>query len=557
MKAFFPAFLFLLLPSYALAEDRPVSIMVDLNLSLKEVKAAKEAAKFRNEEMVVIPDLSSIETDQSKFASFNKLRAAFSDADSKLHCLIEKKSDCKLAVGETKESLTQKRSGFKGELLKIVSAADPRFVNSNGKPETIKRVLEKELEKAGSKRKVGSLIISGHSGVSGFGGIAGELSKAELTEINENNPQAKDAMSSVKDVMLWGCYTAGVRSAATDYLALFPNARSIAGFDGRAPTENNSQNMAYLKGFLTQVETVSRSLKGGCDPNDPKRIKEGFGRIMGDLNQMNSAFYIRNECRAEDEGKANSYYFKKDKAECFSDLVKRCQNPDGTDSEEVKKFLAEYANVVKKFGGCLKESVNISPSENIPLPPNLTGPGGNGLPTIMRDPFTESFTSHQLKNEDFETEVAWPDASTGRIKSVYDKMNELSFCPNSSLKDLFGDQQVAENQINAILYLRKFPVFMVNWFKANSEIIQNYNKTAQPENQIRLTEKSSRCEVVQAVRKFETYLAKRNVGSGSVRAPASGPPGPPPKMDPEMLLGLKLHELKSLQSGDFSLRWVD
>lgn len=142
---------------------------------------------------------------------------------------------------------------------------------------------------AESNEKIGTLVISGHSGFDGFQG------ETNLTltqnELNQLVGLTNNLFSETKHVLLMGCYS-NTLSANKNWRTsdFFKNATLIGGFGGRAPLRNQSASSNYIKETLLTADKLDLKLIQAKSSNQisPDLIKEFFQSLKS-LQQTFSA----------------------------------------------------------------------------------------------------------------------------------------------------------------------------------------------------------------------------------------------------------------------------
>ena len=160
-------------------------LMIDLNLNLNEVRAAREAAHFRGENLVVVPNLS----DEKRVH---------------LHHLGSKIEDIGSEISSYEVNGKSVPSALRVELQTLTEEMDTeREQHPLGIPEIYGAISQIE----NSDELVDAFIISGHSNGSLYtGSMAGNhrFTLSDLEYIFNNHPRSKTAL---KSIYLWGCYT--------------------------------------------------------------------------------------------------------------------------------------------------------------------------------------------------------------------------------------------------------------------------------------------------------------------------------------------------------------
>lgn len=199
--------------------------------------------------------------------------------------------------------------------------------------ETVKAALS-QIKASGAKPV--SLVVSGHDGGGTFAGDSGATSRADLTQIfNDDFPEFKPALESL---YLLGCYT-GVKYEVFSWMSTFPNLRLIGGYEGSAPLSSRPAGHDYVRSLMLQERGLAASA-------DAARLRASLERIPN-MSALNSAVVVRADNCVDESKNPQDFYFRPK-----ASGADRFQVLDSKDCvEKIKQLKVNTAEFVKYFNG--------------------------------------------------------------------------------------------------------------------------------------------------------------------------------------------------------------
>ena len=277
---------------------KPVVFMVNLNYSRQEMEAAQKVAESRGQEFVTIPPAEIIRAADRNFVEGEALKRELKknrgtlteqDAESVFYTLnylasftdpeARKKYENQVFNTPEKKALADKFSkkftAYNAEKQKI-KAMEKALPNIRTQLEEISAKLKTD------KKKVDSMVISGHSNGTNLSGESGlMLNRNDFVDIQKKYPDM-----SPRHLLLMGCYTA-TDQARKSWREGFPKASLIAGFDNIAPLRTRPASSAYIIETMATADRLDREqLANGIKPE--KQIQEAF-KALESFRQTNAS----------------------------------------------------------------------------------------------------------------------------------------------------------------------------------------------------------------------------------------------------------------------------
>lgn len=282
-------------------------LFLDMNMSSKEIAAARKGAEARGEKLIVLPLISEssrkiIETAQGKVYQHSGFLATRCGQDTQGRTDLAKVNP---ALYNQCEQAKEKEHAAKDELTKLKKQhLKPLDQNS----------LQQELKKLKDQGvNLTSLVISGHDGHGSFFGVNGYFTATDFGKaFKENAPLG----NNIRSLALWGCDSAGPNDSIYQWQPMLPNLEIIAGFDGVAPSNERKAGHDYLENFLKQEKKLT-AIK------DQEALKAAFKRIEG-VNVVTASM-----CTEKNFVSSTKKSFN------IKERVDRCLGPEG--AEKIKK----------------------------------------------------------------------------------------------------------------------------------------------------------------------------------------------------------------------------
>jgi len=246
-----------LLVEYARADI----LFLDLNVSESEVAAARRAAKVRNEEVHVIPEIPSA------------IRKQIWALDHRVYLNQQKTKSLRKKAG----ALAPESAKAKQMLAQIESLEQEikDLLSTRGKVAETVRKNEKDIDREirdlqNSGIQFTSIVVSGHSnGTHIFGSLA-HLSEDDFGLLLKKNTALH---SRLNGVYLWGCYT-GTRKSTLTWKDKLPTAEIIMGFHEQGPTNMTTGGPTVLESALIQEPNLMRAANIPAAERALRQIKE-------------------------------------------------------------------------------------------------------------------------------------------------------------------------------------------------------------------------------------------------------------------------------------------
>lgn len=201
-------------------------LFLTFNPAPGEVRAAREGAKARGEELFVLPRVPATEErrleslEQEEAALIRKAEKEQSDDE------LNKISERMIVIQDEKENILNAVSVTPASLLAELRNFDAKNI------------------------RFSTVILSGHDGNGKFwGSIGKELNSEELRKAFMAVPRLAQG---VRSVALLGCYTTNIGSLDTHWKTVFPEAKAFGGYEQKGPLAHVPMGHEYLKAFLSR-----------------------------------------------------------------------------------------------------------------------------------------------------------------------------------------------------------------------------------------------------------------------------------------------------------------
>jgi hypothetical protein len=221
-------FLLLIYSSSSLADV----LFIDLNNVEMEIKVARDAAKLRGENLIVLPSNREKYIDEKR----NKLNRDYMAIESRYES----------ACGDIE---TPKCSRLIDDLNKIRQ----KLEDLPGPAEYNSEELKKEMQLV--KGNISSIMISGHDGGGDFYGEMGNIRGESFLDILKNFKGNKD----VRSLYLLGCNSATTHTLGSIWKAALPNANFIAGYEHTGYLRDNGMGHSFIKKVMAEEKNIIAS----------------------------------------------------------------------------------------------------------------------------------------------------------------------------------------------------------------------------------------------------------------------------------------------------------
>lgn len=343
---FWPLLLILLLVApCAVADD--VMLMVNMNYSSSELKAAQEQAAARGQTLVVVPPADTVPVVEPMFRARDRLQdeleKQFPDItpfDLKIELAGVLREGAKWDGNRAVAAYlgTERMSQF-GAIGEKVSTLEKR----NGS------IYDQLHRVAGQLRRQGdtidSVIISSHSDGSNLTGeTTNRLSANDLSRLKRENPEIFD---NARHALLMGCYNLTKPNRQAWRYDLFPNASLLAGFGERAPSRYDSNSANYIRQVMGAAERLDEQLAATGEPLAPSTLNAAFRALSSFTTTSHPG--VADYCYTIVEGQPGSWtrdcdtqwkdlYAKKSKLSAYWSLVEPSENPPTEGGGDLRNF---------------------------------------------------------------------------------------------------------------------------------------------------------------------------------------------------------------------------
>jgi hypothetical protein len=217
-----------LLAYFTLTYTYALTLFIDFNNAESEIQAFRVNRRGKPHEIAVLPSYERISIQQ---------RAIARRANARLERYTHEAQECAVASSQNSPLCAEVFTHIRrAELERIAATGDYSF-------QDLKAELLALNERNPSLR-FDMLVVSGHH-ETGF--YSGELSQATEREFSELIKQSGPVLSELNTIVLLGCWT-GSRNSYAEYLSpLFPKATLLVGAEDRAPTRDETRNLAFIR----------------------------------------------------------------------------------------------------------------------------------------------------------------------------------------------------------------------------------------------------------------------------------------------------------------------
>ncbi len=257
-------------------------LYLDMNLSIKEIVALRQAAAAMNEQAIIYPERTQAQEDEIEpmWMQAEDLQSQF------INCILNGGSNCTQLEQQYSDLLTQVRA----------KAAAIGKIDANA--------IEKIFADLSARNvKLSTIIISGHSSGRIFSGLFGNTTIEGIQAAWNSHP---DVVASVKSILLWGCYSGTFDNLNNSWKKLFQGVRIFAGYETRAPLGIRDSSGTFLKDFLLHQAALMAA------------------KTMDEVHQIFRSIALV----ADLDGTAeiDDYYMTYDQVDLIPEMEKRCQS---------------------------------------------------------------------------------------------------------------------------------------------------------------------------------------------------------------------------------------
>jgi hypothetical protein len=272
MRAFL--FILLLLPAQAFASA--VVLMVNMNYSSSELKAAQDMAAARGQRVEMVPPQSMVATAEALFEERDHLQEKLETQFPEESPLTLKSAVAGIMREGSNWHANPAIARFVGSAqMDSLSSATLRFADmekQNG--EMIEQLRRKAIQLEARGDRVDSMILSSHSDGSNLTGETSlHLSANDLAHLREEQPAFFD---NARHVLLLGCYNMTKPNHRAWRYDLFPHASMLAGFGIKAPSRYDDTSPNYIRQTMTRGQQLDERMAATGTPLDPGTLERAF-----------------------------------------------------------------------------------------------------------------------------------------------------------------------------------------------------------------------------------------------------------------------------------------
>jgi hypothetical protein len=268
-------------------------VMVNMNYSSEELRAAREVANARGQEFHVVPPESLIPLAEPLY----KLRIKLEARVKALRPDLGKQAVFAILSDFSRRGAASDKDPALTAALRDDVEQAFRATNQLAAIEKQQGSLESQIKaKAAELRKRGvpvdSLIFSGHSdGANLTGESTVRLSSAEIDRLRAQEPQL---FSRPRHVLLLGCYNLTETNHERWRNDVFPNASLIAGFGVQAPSRWRENAIKYIGQVLNTADALDDKMIAQNSPLDARFITTALRKLSAVTGTQAVIDYCRN-----------------------------------------------------------------------------------------------------------------------------------------------------------------------------------------------------------------------------------------------------------------------
>jgi|GEM_PF-5213139 len=347
----FPAAFLLFFAQAATAQD--VILMVNMNYSSEELKAAEEMAAARGQRVEMVPPRDLISTAEPMFLKRYTLEAELLRQLSGGQPPTEQmRSRVKVAMA----GISRVGNAWNGDpqivgmmgssrISDLHQSAQRMYQAEQRNGDIYDQLKRKAIELKGKGEKVDSIIFSSHADGSNLTGeTTNRLSSNELTRLKQEQPSLFD---SPRHVLLLGCYNMTKPNHRSWRNDLFPKASMIAGFGIKAPSRFDQKSSNFIRQTMGTADRLDREMVLAGKPLDPQYL-DG---IFKSLNTFTTAKHpgVIDYCYSVTEGQPETFtrncdvqwrdlYEKKGKMQAYWSLTEPREDPPTVSGGDLRNF---------------------------------------------------------------------------------------------------------------------------------------------------------------------------------------------------------------------------
>lgn len=305
-------------------------LFLDMNASVKEKEAAREAARKAGRRFVAYPDLSAEDGRE-----LNRLDDEFKKTSQ------QRKKLCSASEGPACSDIQKK----------IAAIREARGVIYKKNSFTENAFAELLAKQAADGRAFATVVVSGHDGTGDFSGLLGHIGDKDLAKHLGAHPALKDG---VRSLHLWGCNTTTPGSLLMNWTKQFPRALFISGYDESAPANTREGSWKYLAAVIekesafqeiTDAKKLQRMLKGLPHVNEMHAAVYSCGAWASNKDTVNL-----DEYQARCEGLKKEILANEETYQCYLKApTEACKNPP---ADKANGPVRAFYRILQRAEGC-------------------------------------------------------------------------------------------------------------------------------------------------------------------------------------------------------------
>jgi hypothetical protein len=339
-------FLFLLLLPLS-AHAGAVVLMVNMNYSSAELKAAEDQAAARGQRLEMVPPKSMIGIAEPMFAKREQLQTQLERQFPNENPLVLKSAVAGIMREGSNWNENADIASFVGAArMDSLSTMAIRVANAekqNG--EMYDQLRRKAIELRAKGDRVDSMILSSHSDGSNLTGeTALRLSSNDLGRLKQEQP---DLFDNARHVLLLGCYNMTKPNHQAWRYDLFPNASMLAGFGVKAPSRYDNTSPSFIRQTMIRAQQLDEHMAATGRPIDPDTLEKAFKTLSTFTTTAHPG--VVDYCYSVVEGQSGTWthncdsqwkelYEKKNQMRDYWSLVHPVEDPPSESGGELRAF---------------------------------------------------------------------------------------------------------------------------------------------------------------------------------------------------------------------------
>lgn len=338
-------FILLLLPAQAFAGA--VVLMVNMNYSSSELKAAEDMAAARGQRVEMVPPKSMIALAEPMFAERDRLQAQLEKQFPGQNPLTLKSAMAGIMFEGSKWHGDPAISQFLGttRMDSLASMAHQLADAEIKNGAMYEQIRQKAIQLDARGDRVDSVIFSSHSDGSNLTGeTALRLSANDLARLRHEQPTLFD---HARHVLLLGCYDMTKANHQAWRYDLFPTASMLAGFGIRAPSRYDNTSPNFIRQMMTRAQQLDERMVATGQPIDPDTLERAFMTLNTFTTEAHPG--VVDYCYSVVEGRPGTWtrdcntqwkdlYQKKDMMSGYWSLVDPDEDPPSESGGELRTF---------------------------------------------------------------------------------------------------------------------------------------------------------------------------------------------------------------------------